>query len=88
MFLDPPYDSTFTDYGYCTFDRTDHERLARCFKETRISCTMVIGHTPFIEELYEDYIVDAYPKKYRFKIHSGRIGSEIDATHLIIKNFF
>lgn len=88
MFLDPPYDSTFTDYGYCTFGTTDHERLARCFKETRISCMMVIGYTPFIEELYEDYIVDAYPKKYRFKIHSGRIGSEIDATHLIIKNFF
>jgi hypothetical protein len=42
---------------------------------------------PFIEELYKDYIVDEYDKKYRFKLHSGRIGDEINTKHLIIKNY-
>ena len=87
MFLDPPYDSEFTDYGYCRFGRAEHEKLAKCFKETDIKCLMVIGKTPFIENLYNGYIVEEYEKKYRFKIHSGRVGSEINTKHLVIKNY-
>jgi DNA adenine methylase len=87
MFLDPPYDSEFTDYGYCTFGKEEHKKLATCFKNTDIKCLMIIGKTPFIEELYNDYIVDEYDKKYRFKLHSGRIGDEINTKHLIIKNY-
>jgi len=86
MFLDPPYDSEFTDYGYCKFDKTDHTRLAEFFKSTKIRCLMVIGKTPFIETLYQGYIVEEYEKKYRFKIHSGRVGNEINTKHLIIMN--
>ena len=87
MFLDPPYDSKFTDYGYCSFDREDQKRLAKCFKETDIKCLMVIGKTDFIEELYSGYIVEEYDKRYRFKLHSNRIGSEINNKHLVIKNY-
>lgn len=87
MFLDPPYDSEFTDYGYCTFGKKEHEKLAECFKETKIKCLMIIGKTPFISELYADYIVGEYDKKYRFKLHSGRVGDEINTKHLIIKNY-
>jgi len=87
MFLDPPYDSEFTDYGYCSFGREEHERLAHCFKTTTIRCMMVIGATEFIRELYDGYIVDEYDKKYRFKLHSNRIGKEIDNVHLVIKNY-
>lgn len=87
MFLDPPYDSEFTDYGYCTFGKDEQRKLAKCFKETNIKCLMIIGKTPFIEELYKDYIVDEYDKKYRFKLHSGRIGDEINTKHLVIKNY-
>lgn len=87
MFLDPPYDSEFTDYGYCQFGKAEHELLAKCFKETQIRCMMIIGKTDFIVDLYRDYIVEEYEKKYRFKIHSGRVGSEINTTHLIIKNY-
>jgi len=87
MFLDPPYDSEFTDYGYCQFGRAEHETLAKCFKETRIRCLMVIGRTDFIADLYRDYIVAEYPKQYRFKLHSGRVGSEINTSHLVIKNY-
>ncbi len=87
MFLDPPYDSEFTDYGYCTFGKEEQKKLAKCFKETNIKCLMIIGKTPFIEELYKDYIVGEYDKKYRFKLHSGRVGDEINTKHLIIKNY-
>lgn len=87
MFLDPPYDSEFTDYGYCTFDRTQQRKLANCFKNTSNKCLMIIGKTDFIQELYQDYIVDEYDKNYRFKLHSNRIGNEINNKHLVIKNY-
>lgn len=87
MFLDPPYDSEFTDYGYCSFGKKEHIKLAELFKKTKIKCLMIIGKTPFIEELYKDYIVDEYDKRYRFKLHSGRIGDEINTKHIIIKNY-
>jgi len=87
MFLDPPYDSEFTDYGYCTFDKKDHKRLAKYFKKTKNKCLMIIGKTEFIEDLYENYIIDEYDKQYKFKLYSGRIGNEINNKHLIIKNY-
>jgi DNA adenine methylase len=87
MFLDPPYDSEFTDYGYCSFGKEEHKKLADCFKKTDIKCLMIIGKTEFISDLYKDYIVDEYDKKYRFKLHSNRIGDEINTKHLIIKNY-
>ena len=31
MFLDPPYDSEFTDYGYCSFGKEEHKKLAECY---------------------------------------------------------
>jgi len=87
MFLDPPYDSEFTDYGYCSFGKEEQKRLADCFKKTRNKCLMIIGKTDFIVDLYGPYIVDEYPKKYRFKIHSNRVGDEINTMHLVIKNY-
>lgn len=97
MFLDPPYDSEFTDYGYCQFGKELHQKLAHLFKSTKIRCLMIVGSTPFIRELYggtfvqegkeHPYIQGEYPKRYRFKIHSGRVGNEINLNHLIIKNF-
>jgi DNA adenine methylase len=48
---------------------------------------MVIGKTDFISGLYAGYVVAEYPKKYRFKLHSGRVGDEINTVHLVIKNY-
>lgn len=87
MFLDPPYDSEFTDYGYCQFGKEHHKKLAELFKTTTIKCLMIIGKTKFIEELYSDYIVDEYDKKYKFKLYDNRVGDEINTKHLIIKNY-
>lgn len=87
MFLDPPYDSEFTDYGYCQFGKEEQKKLAFLFKNTKIKCLMIIGKTKFIEELYHGYIVDEYDKKYKFKLYDNRIGDEINTKHLIIKNY-
>jgi DNA adenine methylase len=87
MFLDPPYDSEFTDYGYCQFGKKEQEELATLFKNTKIKCLMIIGKTKFIQDLYKDYIIDEYDKKYKFKLYDNRIGNEINIKHLIIKNF-
>jgi DNA adenine methylase len=87
VFLDPPYDSEFTDYGYCKFDKECHRKLAECFKKTKNKCLMVIGGTDFIRELYAGYIVEEFDKSYAFKLHSGRVGSEINTKHLVIKNY-
>jgi DNA adenine methylase len=87
MFLDPPYDSEFTDYGYCKFDKEEQRKLAHLFKTTKIKCLMIIGKTKFIEELYDGYIIEEYDKKYKFKLYNNRIGDEINTKHLIIKNY-
>jgi len=87
MFLDPPYDSEFTDYGYCEFGKKEQEQLAYLFKNTKIKCLMIIGKTKFIKDLYKDYIIDEYDKKYKFKLYDNRIGDEINVKHLIIKNY-
>ena len=87
MFLDPPYDSEFTDYGYCQFGKEEQKKLAMLFKNTKIKCLMVIGKTKFIQELYDGYIVAEYDKKYKFKLYDNRIGDEINTKHLIIKNY-
>lgn len=87
MFLDPPYDSVFTDYGYCTFGKDEHRRLAELFKTTDIRCLMVIGKTPFISDLYAGYIAEEYDKKYRHRFHSGRTESTDNAVHLVVKNY-
>lgn len=87
MFLDPPYDSEFTDYGYCQFGKEEQKKLASLFKNTKNKCLMIIGKTKFIEELYEGYIVAEYDKKYKFKLYNNRVGDEINTKHLIIKNY-
>lgn len=87
IFLDPPYDSKFTDYGYCCFAEDHQRKLAAAFRESKSKCLMVIGDTPLIRELYDGYITHSYKKNYRFRLHSGRVGDEINTQHLVIKNF-
>ena len=87
MFLDPPYDSEFTDYGYCKFGKEEQLKLYKLFSTTKIKCLMIIGKTDFIENLYKEYIVDEYDKKYKFKLYAGRINNNINNKHLIIKNY-
>jgi len=94
MFLDPPYDSSFQNYGFDDFNEIQQRKLSKLFKETIIKCMIVISETPLIKELYSGndtngnpYIKGFYPKKYGFKIKENRIGNEINKNHLIITNY-
>lgn len=88
MFLDPPYDCTFSDYGNQEykdgFNEEEHRRLAKAFYELPCKAMMVIGRTPLIEELYGNDIVDEYDKSYAVNIRN-RFKSA--AKHVIVMNY-
>lgn len=86
-FIDQPYDSVFNDYGFDSFNRQKQIELSEVFKTTENKCLMVVGGSDFIRELYDGYIKFEYPKNYAFKIHSGRVGDEINVNHLVIANY-
>ena len=87
FFIDPPYDSVFKDYGYCTFGPDEQNRLSECFKSMKAKVMIIIGKSELISSLYKEYIYTTYFKKYKFKIHSGRVGKSINNEHLIILNY-
>ena len=74
MYLDPPYDCVFNDYGNQTlengFDEKEHRRLAQRFRELRCRALMIIGHTPLTEELYGDLVKAEYAKDYSVNIRN------------------
>ena len=89
VFLDPPYDCVFSDYGNKEhqkdgFIEKDHRRLASDFRNLPCKALMVIGKTPLTESLYGDYIVDEYAKAYAVNIRN-RFKSE--ARHIVVANF-
>lgn len=53
MFLDPPYDTDFSDYDGVNFTKFDQERLAYVLKKTLARFILVIKNTDFISGLYE-----------------------------------
>lgn len=88
IFLDPPYDCVFNDYGNIDmmngFDEAEHRRLAADFKNLSCRTLMVIGKTPLTEELYGKYIFDEYYKNYSVNI-KNRFNN--DKMHIIVKNY-
>jgi DNA adenine methylase len=88
VFLDPPYDCIFNDYGNIDmmngFDEEQHKRLAEDFKKLKCRTLMIIGKTPLTEKLYNDYIVDEYYKNYAVNI-KNRFNN--DKMHIIVKNY-
>ena len=88
VFLDPPYDCTFSDYGNEEykdgFNEESHRKLSRDFANLPCKALMVIGRTPLTEELYKGFIVDEYKKNYAVNIRN-RFKSV--ATHIIVTNY-
>ncbi len=85
MFLDPPYDCTFNDYGNGdNFTIEQQIKLAQDFKNLNTRCLMIIGETSLTKELYKDYIIEKYDKRYGVNIKNR---FDANAIHLIIKNF-
>lgn len=88
IFLDPPYDCIFSDYGNEEyregFNEDAHKLLANNIKRLNCRVLMVIGRTPLTEELYGDMIVDEYAKSYSVNIRN-RFHSE--ASHILVTNY-
>ncbi len=88
MFLDPPYDCVFSDYGNVEykdgFNEENHIELANQYRQLKCKALMVIGRTPLTEKLYGDMIVDEYGKSYAVNIRN-RFKSE--ARHILISNY-
>ncbi|MCP4552796.1 MAG: Dam family site-specific DNA-(adenine-N6)-methyltransferase [Bacteroidetes bacterium] len=88
IFLDPPYDCVFSDYGNVEykdgFNENNHTELAKKFRNLKCKALMVIGRTPLTESLYGDMIVDEYGKSYSVNIRN-RFKSA--ASHILISNY-
>ena len=88
VFLDPPYDCTFSDYGNEEirngFSEDEHRRLSEAFYLLPCKALMVIGKTPLTYGLYKDSVVHEYPKSYAVNIRN-RFKSE--SKHVLVTNY-
>jgi DNA adenine methylase len=84
MFLDPPYDTDFSDYEGRDFAKRDHERLALVLTETKAHFLMVIKNTEFIYRLYKDrFNIRTFENRYSYNVKSR---NDREAEHLIVTN--
>ncbi len=84
MFLDPPYDTDFSDYEGKDFTQADQERLANSLKKTPAQFVLVIKNTDFINSLYnEDFHILSFDNQYTYNVRSR---NERNVEHLIITN--
>lgn len=87
MFLDPPYDCIFTDYGNINendFTEESQIKLAQDFRNLSTKTLMIIGKTELTEYLYKPYIKAEYTKKYAVNIRNR---FKAESSHLIITNY-
>ena len=88
MFLDPPYDCIFNDYGNLAmeggFGEEHHRKLAEDFRNLNCRALMVIGKTPLTDELYGDLIRNKYSKNYAVNIRNR---FKTDAEHVVVTNY-
>jgi len=86
VFLDPPYDSEFSEYEENPFTRQDQERLAKTLINLKAKWILIIKETDFIRGLYEkkkNVKIGSFGKAYSFNIRSR---FERKVNHLIIHN--
>ncbi len=86
IFLDPPYDCIFHEYGNLTddFNEVEHRRLAQAFRNLDCRTLMVIGRTPLTTELYGQYVTAEYPVRYSVNIRNRFTGA---ASHIVVTNY-
>lgn len=86
LFIDPPYDSDFSDYDNLPFGGRDQERLQHVLEGLTANVMVVIKDTPMIRRLYsaDRWRVESADKTYMWTIKSR---NDRDATHLTITNY-
>jgi DNA adenine methylase len=86
IFLDPPYDSEFSEYDQNSFTKDDQVRLRDVLLKTKAKWMLVIKETDFIRSLYSvpqcKFI--EFDKTYIYNVR-GR--NNRDTKHLIIVNY-
>ena len=85
LFLDPPYDTEFSDYEGKDFAKEDHARLAEFLKATPAKFLLVIKNTEYIYGLYQDLPFRrlSFENRYMYNVRSR---NDRHAQHLIITN--
>ena len=86
IFLDPPYDSEFSEYDQNAFTKDDQKRLANFLLSCPAKWMVVIKETEFIRDIYTHPRVNilTFGKKYTYNVR-GR--NDRAVTHLIITNY-
>ena len=84
MFLDPPYDTDFSDYEGKDFTKNDQARLAMALRNTPAKFILIIKNTDYIYSLYENHFnILTFDKQYTYNVRSR---NDRDVEHLIITN--
>lgn len=84
IFLDPPYDTEFSNYEGKDFSKADQERLAVFLQNTMARFILVIKNTDFIYNLYKDHFnILSFDNRYSYNVRSR---NERNVKHLIITN--
>ncbi|MGV3548021.1 MAG: DNA adenine methylase [Pedobacter sp.] len=86
IFLDPPYDSEFSEYDQNAFTQDDQTRLANFLINCPAKWMVVIKETPFIRKIYThpQIKIVTFGKNYTYNVR-GRNDRKV--THLIITNY-
>lgn len=86
VFLDPPYDSEFSEYEENAFTKKDQERLSKTLIKLKAKWILIIKETDFIRDLYEGergIKLSTFDKEYLFNI-KDRVETRV--KHLLIHN--
>ncbi len=84
IFLDPPYDTDFSDYEGRSFTQADQERLAKSLRGASAKFVLVIKNTNFIRSLYDnDFKIFSFDNRYTYNVRNR---NERKVEHLIITN--
>lgn len=84
IFLDPPYDTDFSDYEGKDFTQADQERLAYTLMKIPAQFMLVIKNTDFIHSLYcDNFNILSFDNQYTYNVRSR---NDRKVEHLIITN--
>ena len=86
MFVDPPYDTEFSDYEGRAFEKNDQVRLRDALAKTKAKFILIIKNTDFIYNLYnnDNFKIKSFDKNYAYCV-KNRNDRSVD--HLIITNY-
>lgn len=84
IFLDPPYDTSFSSYDNNSFDKNEQIRLKECISKIKCNWLLVIKKTDFIYDLYKDFNIYEYDMNYSVSF-KNRNNKEV--KHLLITNY-